>query len=56
MRQVKALLPVRARELRFVEGMRVTVRRLLQVGQKRSIVAVGPWGGGFVSLLLLLFE
>ena len=40
MRQVKALLPVRAREFRFVLGIRVTVRRLEQVGQKRSISAV----------------
>lgn len=32
-------VPVSVREFRFVEGMRVIVRRLEQVGQKRSIFA-----------------
>jgi hypothetical protein len=52
---VKALEPMRARELRFVLGIRVTVRRLEQVGQKRSILLLGIYTyicqrrGGFVG-------
>lgn len=50
---MKAFWPARARELRFVEGMREMVRRLEQVGQKRSMVAVEGARGreGYFSVL-----
>lgn len=53
---MKAFWPARARELRFVEGMREIVRRLEQVGQKRSMVVVVDLGGTFVVLEIFMWR